>query len=142
MRKSSFATILLISFGLFVSSCSEKPPPREHIPVLKKRIFQLQEAVKAKDRPAIDSLLSPEILSIGQSSDSLLHFVYGSDGQFPFARFGDCEIIYTRDKARIDCFVMDSTGRTDRPIAFTFVYKHDLWLLKRFEPGETKPDST
>ena len=36
----------------------------------------------------------------------------------------------------IDCFEMDSTGRKDRPIVFTFVHKHDLWLLKRFEVGQ------
>jgi hypothetical protein len=132
---------VIVAAVIQLSGCTEKTPSRDHIPLLKERIYSLQEAVKDRNRPAMDSLLSPEILSIDQSSDSLLRFVYGADGQFPFERFGDCEIIYTNNIAHIDCFVMDSTNRTDRPIAFTFTYKHDLWLLKRFEAGRPDDDS-
>ena len=128
--------VVLVSLALLAAGCSEETPSRDHIPLLKERVYLLQQAVKEKNRAAIDSLLSPKILSYQQGSDSLFSFVYGSDNRFVFERFGNCEIIYTSDKARIDCFVMDSTGRTDRPIVFTFVHKHDLWLLKRFETGQ------
>ncbi len=127
--------VVLASLAL-LAGCSKVTPSRDHIPLLKERVYLLQQAVKEKNRAAIDSLLSPKILSYQQGSDSLLSFVYGSDDRFVFERFGNCEIAYTSDKARIDCFVMDNTDRTDHPIVFTFVHKHDLWLLKRFEEGQ------
>ena len=141
MRNPRHVLNAVIVLALLSAGCNEKTPSRDHIPVLKEKVYTLQEAVKAQNRAAIDSILSPEILSIGQSSDSLLRFVYSPDDQFAFERFGDCEIVYTSDKARIDCFMMDSTAQTNRPIVFTFVYKHDLWLLKRFEPGEVSSDT-
>jgi len=128
--------VVLASLVLLAAGCSEETPSRDHIPLLKERVYLLQQAVKEKNHAAIDSLLSPKILSYQQDSDSLLNFVYGPDDSFAFERFGNCEIVYTSNKARIDCFVMDSTGRTDRPIVFTFVHEHDLWLLKRFEAGQ------
>ncbi len=141
MKKLILVLRAVMAFVFLSLGCTEKTPSREHIPVLKEKIYLLQEAVKARNRAAIDSLMTPEILSIGQSSDSLIRFVFGSNDQFAFERFGNCEIVYTSDKARIDCFIMDSTTRTDRPIVLTFVYKHDLWLLKRFEAGQITPDS-
>jgi len=128
--------VVLASLALLAAGCSEETPSRDHIPLLKERVYLLQQAVKEKNHAAIDSLLSPKILSYKQDSDSLLRFVYGLDDRFAFERFGNCEIVYTSDKARIDCFVMDSTDRKDHPIVFTFVHKHDLWLLKRFEGGQ------
>jgi hypothetical protein len=133
--------VVLASLVLLTTGCSEETPSRDHIPILKEKVYLLQQAVKEKNRAAIDSLLSPKILSYQQSSDSLLSFVYGPDDRFAFEQFGNCEIAYTSNRARIDCFVMDSTGRKDRPIVFTFVHKHDLWLLKRFEEGQMAKDS-
>ena len=140
MRFILHVLVVLASLALLAAGCSEKTPSRDHIPILKERVYLLQQAVKEKNHAAIDSLSSPKILSYQQDSDSLLRFVYGLDDRFVFERFGNCEIIYTSDKARIDCFVMDSTGRKDRPIVLTFVHKHDLWLLKRFEEGQTAED--
>jgi len=129
--------VVLASLALLAAGCSKETPSRDHIPILKQRVYLLQQAVKEKNHAVIDSLLSPKILSYKQDSDSLLRFVYGLDDRFAFERFGNCEIVYTSDKARIDCFVMDSTDRKDRPIVFTFIHKHDLWLLKRFEAGQS-----
>lgn len=120
-------------FGLFLFSCGEESPSRDHMPVLQKRLYQLQVGVANSDRAAIDSLLSVDILSIGENSDSLLSFIYGSEGEFAFERFGNYQIYYTDEVARIDCYVMDSLGDTSRPVILTFVNQHDLWLLKRFE---------
>lgn len=122
--------------------CETEPPARNHIPILKKRLFSLQEAVKAQNRAAIDSLLSVQILAIDQNSDSLLRFTYGEDGSFAFRQFATGGIIYTNETARIDCFIMDSTQTRDRPMILTFVFEHDQWLLKRFEPGEVGADSS
>ena len=126
--------ILLSTLG---GGCSEETPSRDHIPVLRQQLYKLQEAVRTKDRVLLDSLLSVQILSNKQNSDSLLSFVFNyNDGYFPFERFGDYVISYTEDKARIDCYVMDSTNTLERPIVLTLVYEHDMWLLKRFERGQ------
>jgi len=110
--------LILLALGLGLTSCgAKKTPNRDHIPVLKSRIFELQEAVKDKNRARIDSLLSVKIVSNQQGSDSLLAFVYGPSGDLGFERFGD------------------------RPIVFAWVYEHDLWLLKRFEAGEIPSDT-
>lgn len=122
--------IIVLSAG-----CGVKTPSRDHIPVLKERLYELQLAVADKNRAAIDSLLSVKMLDIDQSSDSLLSFVYGPDGNFAFEQFGNYEIAYTKDKARIDCFIMDTTHAMDRPITFTLNYDDNLWLFKRFETG-------
>lgn len=142
MRLLFNISMVIIALALLTVSCSKETPSRDHIPVLKERVYSLQQAVKERNRPAIDSLMAPEIRSLKQGPDSLLCFVYGLDDKFAFERFGDCDIVYTADKARIDCYVMDSTAQTIRPIVLTFIYKHKLWLLKRFEPGQARQDST
>jgi hypothetical protein len=127
---------------LLCAGCTEEPPPRDYIPELKARLFRLQEAVKAQNRAAIDSLLSVQILDNQQDSDSLLSFTYGPEGSFDFRQFGLAEYTYTHDKARIDCFIMDSTQSRNRPLILTYVREHDLWLLKRFEAGEVEQESS
>lgn len=127
---------------LALVSCSEKTPNRDHIPVLRQKLFELQEAVKEKNRAAIDSLLSVSILDNQQNSESLLELCYNDGGNyFFFERFGDYEIFYTNQRARIDCYVMDSTNSLDRPITLTFIHEHDLWLLKKYEVTEKAIDS-
>jgi len=133
MGKLSFISILIALSVMILAGCDNEPPSRDHMPALQKRLYELQVAVARKDRAAIDSLLSVDILSIGETSDSLLSFVYGPDSDFIFNRFGNYQIFYTDDIARIDCFVMDSLGQSTRPIVLTLVNQHDLWLLKRFE---------
>lgn len=141
MRRGCRVLTASLWLALLAAGCGEKTPSRDQIPVLKKRVYLLQQAVKERDQAAIDSLLSPAILSYQQDSDSLLRLVYGPDDHFAFERFGDCEIIYTSDKARIDCYVMDSSATKDRPIVFTFEYKHKSWFLKQFQAGGTDRDS-
>ncbi len=126
----------LVIMGLLAlvlgSACTEDTPSRENIPVLKERIYVLQEAIRERNRPMLDSLLSSRILTYDQSSDSLLSFCWGPDNSFAFERLGDCEIFYTDDKAFADCFVMDSTGTKERPIHLRFINQGDVWLLERF----------
>jgi hypothetical protein len=131
-NSTSLAVILA---ALLLMSCGEKRTPnRDEIPRIRAQVYDLQVAVKAKDRAAIDSLLSVQILDLGLSSDSLLNFVFNFDGAyFPFEQFGNYRIIYNDDKARIDCYLMDSTSRSDRPFSMTMVREHGLWLLKRFQ---------
>lgn len=139
MKKVSIVTALVILMGGL--GCGQSSPKRDQIPILKKRIFELQTAVKYRNLAAIDSLLSVKIISRKQGSDSLLSFVYGGDGAYPFDRFGNCSIVYTSDKARVDCFIMDSTAQADRPITFFLAHEHDLWLFTSFQPGLAQPDS-
>ena len=115
---------------------------REHIPVIKEQIYALQEAVKNRDTTELDSLVSKDMLDGGMNIDSLYRFVYGPEGTFAFDRFGDYEIFYTNKKARVDCYIMDSTLAKDRPAVLTFVNDHDRWLLKRFEAGSAREEAT
>lgn len=125
---------LLILIGL-TTGCSTPVPKRDQIPLLKDRLFRLQVAVESRNRAAIDSLLAPQILDRGQSSDSLLGFVYGPDGNYPFRQFGDANIVYTSDKARIDCRIMDTSGTGGLSITFFMAHQNDLWLITSFERG-------
>jgi hypothetical protein len=122
-----------------VFGCGGGTPSREQIPLLRQRLARLQEAIAQRNRAAIDSIMSVQALSLDLSSDSLLSYVYGPERDFAFEKLGDYEILYTKKKARIDCYIMDSTESTDRPLTLTFVHEHDQWLLKRFEPGVAKP---
>jgi len=133
--------ILVFFVSLVLAACATKSPKRDQIPLLKNRLYQLQTAVKEQNTAAIDSLLSVSIIARKQSSDSLLSFVYGPDGDFAFERFGNYNILYTTDKARIECFVMDSTSHADRPVVFFLVHEHDLWLFTSFEIGAGEPEA-
>ena len=133
-----FISMTLLT-ALLVLSCGDKQTvSRDHIPVIKERFYTLQEAVKDRDTVALDSLVSDDMLDDDLSFDSLFRFVYGADGAFAFDRFGEYEIFYTNRKARVDCYIQDSTLTKDRPAVFTFVFDDDRWLLKRFEAGHPR----
>jgi len=126
---------LLLGTAILLTACGkEKMPNRDYIPQLRSQLNNLQIAVQERDRARIDSMLSVQILDIKENSDSLLSFVYGPSGDFAFTHFGDAEIFYTDDKARIDAYIMDSTDSRNRPVTFTLIREHGMWLLKRFEP--------
>ena len=114
--------------------CRQKSPPRDQIPVLKARLARVETAVKERNAASVDSLLSSQIRQQGRPVDSLFRFVYGADGTFPFYRFANYEIVYNRDKARIDCLASDSAGQQTKPVTLTFVLERDRWQLKRWEP--------
>ena len=133
-----FILLVAVAVVLF-SACEKKSPKREQIPNLQKQVFSLQTAVTDRNHAAIDSLLSVRILSKKQGSDSLLSFVYGPADDFAFDRFGIRDITYTHDRARVECFILDSTLAKDRPITFFLAIEHDMWLLTSFEPGTIEP---
>lgn len=141
MLRRSIKLVLALSMVLLFG-CDQEPPNRNQIPILKKKLFRLQEAVKTQNRAAIDSLLSVQILKIDQNSDSLLRYTYGHDGSFAFTQFATGGIVYTNEVARIECFIMDSTNQRDRPLILTWVHEHEEWLLKKFAPGEVEADSS
>jgi len=127
---------------MMIAGCGEEElPSRDEIPVLRQSVAALEQAIASGNPVVLDSLLSVEMLDLGQSSDSLLGFVFGPERDFPFYRLGDCEIFYTKDLAVVDCFVMDSTETADRPIKLHFKKFNEHWLLRKFEVGESKPAS-
>ncbi|MEA1981087.1 MAG: hypothetical protein U9N54_08960 [candidate division Zixibacteria bacterium] len=136
--------IILIIFILLLtgwSGCKEKTPSRDNIPEIKNQLFKLQQAVKQKNRSAIDSLLSVDMLKKKLTSDSLLQFVYNIPERydaFEFEQFGGANIIYSFDIAQIDCFIMDSTHLKDRPIVFKLILDDKVWIFKEFEEGVTE----
>ena len=135
-----FALVCLSLAGLLTACSSDELPSREQIPVLQGRLFALQKGLCERNRSAIDSLLSVDILDLHQDSDSLLRFVYGPDGGFPFSQLGEYTIFFSNELAVIDCFVMDSTARRDRPLRLIYKRDKNLWLLKEFRTGDV--DST
>lgn len=143
MRRSALILVLIgISVGAMIGCQREKLPSRDQIPVIRARLQALNEGILQQDRAAIDSLLSVSILDLHEGADSLLRYVYGPDSLFPFRRLGDYDIFYTEDRAVIDCFIMDSAEDHSRPFKLTFGLEDTLWLLRRFEPGTPKVDST
>ena len=126
------AAILLVA--LIGPACDKpEPPTREHFPVIRQQLSSLQEAVRLRDKAAIDSILTPGLRDSDDGAEALLAFVYGEKGSFEFDVFGDYEIVYTNKRARADCYIMDGSASHDRPVTFTFELKNDQWLLKRFE---------
>ena len=126
--------ICLISMLAVAWGCREKTPSRDYIPVIKERIFAVQEAIKARGKNAIDSLLT-EDYAAGGGADSLVQFVNGADPTFAFERFAHTEIYYTNDRARVDCVIMGQDNRWLRSATLTFERKKERWLLKQITVG-------
>lgn len=127
---------------LAVVGCGpDKLPSRDHIPVLKQRLYALEQGLVAGDRAALDSMMSVKILDVGQDSDSLLRFVYGADGRWPFHRLGDYNIFFSNEIAVINCYIMDTTEQRDRPLKLMYELDDQLWLLTRFDVGDTDTTS-
>jgi hypothetical protein len=133
--KHNLIAALPVAALMLVVGCGEKTPNRDYIPVIKDRVFLLQEAVKNRDAMALDSLMARDLKESNSGADSLVKFVTGPDGSFPFARFANCEIYYNDNRARADCTIMDAEGKGDRRITLTLENEKDRWLLKRFESG-------
>lgn len=136
-RLTLIGLLALFIFAL-VGCGPEKTPSRDYFPILKEGLNQLQAAVLARDTAAVDSLVIPKLRKDNKGADSLFRYVYGPDNSFAFEKFGDYEIVYTHSKARIDCYVMDSTGSQDRPTTLIYELTKEHWLLKSIAP-RTKP---
>jgi len=140
-RLQLFGLIFFLIAFLLVFCSNEKTPSRDHIPLIKEKLSRLQEGVRNQNAGAIDSLLSVDILKNQQNSDSILSFVYGPGRLFIFESFGQPVIIYTDKVAKVECYIMDSTHQTNRPIILTFDNSSDQWLLNRFEIDYESRDS-
>lgn len=120
--------------AMAAAGCREKSPSRDYIPVIKQRIYVVQEAIKSRGRNAIDSLLTSEYANSG-GADSLVQFANGTEPGFVFARFANTEIYYTNDKARVDCIIVGENNQRLRSATLTFERLKDQWLLKQISPG-------
>lgn len=125
----------IVLMALVMTTCGERTPKRDYMAVIKSRFDRLQTALREKNGALIDSLSSRTMIRDGMTIDSLLSFAEGPDRTGRFARFGKYEIIYNNKKARIDCPLIDSAGRTYQTVTLTFVRESDDWKLKRFEPA-------
>ena len=136
--RSLFAILLVSMIAIIVGCGGEETPSRDYYPVLNRLVYELQVAVADSNRAAIDSLMSADILDKNLSSDSLISFAYGTQGDYDFQAFGNCVIVHTDERAQIDCYVMDTTMRNERPIRFIFERDDTLWLLTDFKtPTDT-----
>ncbi|PWB68212.1 hypothetical protein C3F09_12175 [candidate division GN15 bacterium] len=134
MNRGVVHSVLIVFVLTAVWSCREKSPSRDYIPIIKQRVYEVQEAIKSRGRNAIDSLLTQDYAAAG-GADSLVQFTNGSDPTFVFNRFAHTEIYYTNDKARVDCLIMGKDSRNLRSATLTFERKKDVWLLKQITPG-------
>ena len=103
--------------------------------VIKDQFSRLQAALKARNSATLDSLASRDMTDNGMTVDSLLKFISGADRRAVFDRFGKYEILYNNKKARIDCPLVDTSGREYQAVTLTFQREKDQWKLKRFESG-------
>ena len=94
-----FTSIIL---ACLLGCAEQSTPSRDHIPIIKEQLSYLQNGVLSQNSAVIDSVLSVKILDIGQSSDSLLKFIYGTDDRFAFEFFGEPVIIYTDNLAMVE----------------------------------------
>ena len=132
---------LIVVTAFVLGGCGGQDlPSRDQIPVLRQRVYALEEGIRTRSRAGIDSLLSTDVLDVKESSDSLLKFVYGSDDRFPFKKLGDYTIFFSKEVGVVDCFIMDSTENHDRPLRLKYKLDGKLWLLTEFQAGH--PDST
>ncbi len=133
--------VVLLGLSLMAAGCGEdRLPSRDQIPILKQKLYSLEQAIGARSRAAIDSLLSVDILDAGLDTDSLLRFIYGPNDDFPFHRLGDYDIFYGNNVAVINCQIMDSTEQSNRPLRLLYNHDDELWLLREFRVGD--PDTT
>ena len=140
MKRIIFLSTLLL-LALSVPGCKEKTPNRNYIPVIKQRVFVLQQAIKDRSKTALDSLLTEEYRS-RSGADSVVQFSYGEDPTFQFDHFGRAEIFYTDSRARVDGNVVGVDGRILKEMTLIYEHQGERWLLKRIGPIERSPDST
>ena len=122
-----------------LEGCKEKTPNRDYIPVIKQRVFLLQQAIKERSKVALDSLLTDEYASVS-GADSVVQFSYGADPGFQFDRFGRTEIFYTDARARVDGNIVGVDGRILKEMTLTYEHRGDRWLLKKIGPMQASPD--
>lgn len=120
---------------MLVLACKEKTPNRDFFPVIKQRVFLLQEAIRTRTKAGLDSLLSSDYAARG-GADSVVQFAYGDDPDFQFARIGEAEIFYTDERARVDGVIVGEDGRALRDVILIYEHRGEKWLLKRMGPGE------
>ncbi len=124
--------VLFFLVVLAISCAKEKLPARTEIPLIKAAISQVETAVRERNRPALDSLMSVRMLDKNLTSDSLLSFVWGSIPIQRFARFSDCDISFTNTSAQCNCQITDDAGKTNGGIRLLFSYEDKRWLLLEF----------
>jgi hypothetical protein len=54
---------------------------------------------------------------------------------------GDYNIFFSTEIAVINCYIMDSTEQRDRPLKLMYELDDQLWLLTRFDVGDTDTTS-
>ncbi len=128
--------LMAVGFTLVSVSCSNKAPNRTYIPVIKDRLYLVQEALRTRNSVGLDSLVSEELKEDTASFRNMIELIYGREGDFTFQRFGDCEIVYDDNAARADCISLDSAGQRGRALIVTLERHNKSWLLKRVQEAQ------
>ena len=124
--------IILLLVGSFVSCSRKKNPPRDEIPIIKDVLAKLENAIENRNSVMIDSLLAPDAARLGYSSRQILSSVYPDSSDSPCS-FGKRSFMYIKNKARIDCTLLQNGIDHGRPIEITMIKKRDQWWVERFD---------
>ena len=124
--------IIFLLVGSFVSCSRKKNPPRDEISVIKDVLAKLEKAIENRNSIMIDSLLAPDAVRLGYSSQQILSSVYPDSSDGP-SSFGKRSFMYIKDKARIDCSLLQNGIDPGRPIEITLIKKRDRWWVERFD---------
>lgn len=132
MRRYILTFVFIFVVGSLIVSCTHKDPPRDEIPLIKKLLGRIDQAVREKNAALLDSLIIADAYKLGYNSTKILDDVYPTDTS-QFLKFGGREFFYTKDEGVVNCYIVPDTADTGRPVEMTLVKANDQWYLKRFD---------
>ena len=144
--RSLIMSLTIVSAVLILSACGGREPvSRDELPLIKQSVVALENGIKAHSAHEIDSLLSSEAADMKLTPQSILDFIY-SNGAMTFTGFGNKQIVFRADAARVDCIVL-AADSLKRPITLTLKKENGIWRLKNIEADTErafpiKPDSS
>lgn len=131
MYQQTITALLGLLVMAVLLSCKDEIPQRGQIPKIKATLYAVQEAVRTRNRSALDTLLTRKARKQDRG-DSLIAFVSVFYDTRPFARFVDSNIFYTESFAQVECYAVDSVDSVIRPVNLIFTHNEERWWLHSF----------
>jgi hypothetical protein len=111
---------------------------REEGPLIRQALADVENALRTRDRQALDSLLHPEAAKDALTPDSLIAYIYPSS-DYQFGGFTNKLVIQRNPYARVDCDIL-GTSEELRQVTITMKRTDDgRWLLKNIGPRLDDP---
>ncbi len=142
MKRLIPISILIAALIAALVGCEfKKNISREEIPIIKQSIGKMETAIRADDDAGLDSLLSGEAAESGTTARSILDFVYHAgenDTLTEFVGFGDKQIFFRGDAARVDASISGPDGPV-ADVTITLKKEDDIWRIKQIGPRIDEP---